>query len=758
MPGHPNDGFADLFSHEMDFETWCHCLPRWIFATRTKFSWSLFRSFHAKRQGSALSTAVFPLPSPSLEVLSGINGPGLSKRKALRLARARVEHILVFVLDFLFLGRFPTLCEIGRPANPAQVAVFKRLRSALTVCGASMEKFPLVPGRSGPELASCLMQLESFVESCPEFVDIYSKVPQKTFRHDPQLLPPEKYPQLVPHRDLNADRLRIVGEGKWPMEQFLRSKLWLPFQEPAFLLHGGSIEKASVPSFRHESRAECLKLAKLWDVRGVLSLFVAPAQPGFFCRVFQVYKSPDVDRQIGDRRLPNASEFHLEGPSKHLPPGQLLCQMHVPRGTYRVFGSVTDRRDFYHQASVSLERAQTNMLPFSFPVDSFDGCSALADWNSRVDEGRRKRDRVFVGDRFGIKKAALSQPPDSLYPAFRSLFQGDHLGVEFALASHEQLLLDEGLLLPERRLLGHCPVPDSLDFEGLIIDDYFAIGVERKGTQSIMPFAASALAQAREAYKKHGLLGSEEKDVVCEGKFKAAGAEIDSSPIALSENMVTVASPWKKRFGLSVVSLRAAKLPWISKKLAVRLAGNWVSVLRYRRCLSCVVDDFYALGAACEDGTSGEGELVQLPRKCAQELAILSSLVPLAFANISVDICQKFYASDSSSTRGAYTETLLTSEESKLLWRYADKKGGYTKLDSPVRAILKELVPETDLLVINELPGPFKAPLLRFDFVEFYGGAGVITKHMNAMGFVCAPVLDLSFSRHYDLSDLRLLE
>ena len=254
------------------------------------------------------------------------------------------------------------------------------------------------------------------------------------------------------------------------------------------------------------------------------------------------------------------------------------------------------------------------------------------------------------------------------------------------------------------------------------------------------------------------MLGSEEKDVVCEGKFKAAGAEIDSSPIALSENMVTVASPWKKRFGLSVVSLRAAKLPWISKKLAVRLAGNWVSVLLYRRCLSCVVDDFYALGAACEDGTSGEGELVQLPRKCAQELAILSSLVPLAFANISVDICQKFYASDSSSTRGAYTETLLTSEESKLLWRYADKKGGYTKLDSPVRAILKELVPETDLLEINELPGPFKAPLLRFDFVEFYGGAGVITKHMNAMGFVCAPVLDLSFSRHYDLSDLRLLE
>ena len=44
----------------------------------------------------------------------------------------------------------------------------------------------------------------------------------------------------------------------------------------------------------------------------------------------QVYKNPECDRQIGDRRLPNASEFHLDGPSKFLPPGPLLCQMHVP--------------------------------------------------------------------------------------------------------------------------------------------------------------------------------------------------------------------------------------------------------------------------------------------------------------------------------------------------------------------------------------------------------------------------------------------
>eukprot|EP00435_Cladocopium_sp_Y103_P039111 s1573_g10.t1 len=671
---------------------------------------------------------------------------------------ARVEHILVFILDFLFLGRFPTLAEIGRPANEAQLAVFKRLRSALAVCGASTERFPLVPGRSGPELASCLMQLEHFVDFCPAFVDVYSKVPQKSFTPDPGLLPPEKYPQLVPHRDLDASRLKLVGEGKWPMEKFLRNKLWLPFQEPAFLSHGGSVEGASVPTFRFESKEECLKLAKLWDVKGVLSLFASPVKPNYFCRVFQVYKSAEHDRQIGDRRLPNASEYHIDGPSRHLPPGQLLCQMHVPRKTHQAFGSITDRRDFYHQAAISLERAQTNMLPFSYPLEAFHGCKAFDEWNERVAASRAKRDRITEGDRFGLVSAKKGLLVDGLFPAFRSLFQGDHLGVEFALASHEQLLCDEGLLDPSRRLLGHFPVPDSHELEGLIIDDYFAISVEPRKTPASVSFAALALARAREAYQKHELIGSVEKDVCFESKFKAAGAEIDSSQKALAHDMVTVAAPWEKRFGLSVLSLRAARLPWISKQLAVRLSGNWVSVLLYRRCLSSLVDDFFALGASCENDPVRDNNLVPLPRKCAQELAMLAACVPLVFTNVSVNYDERLFASDSSSRTGAYTETLLGGDLSKLLWRHADKKGTYSKLESPVRAILKELLPETELVEENLLPGPFKAPLLKFDFVEFYGGAGVISKEMSELGFVVAPVLDLSLSPHYDMSDLRLLE
>ena len=67
-------------------------------------------------------------------------------------------------------------------------------------------------------------------------------------------------------------------------------------------------------------------------------------------------------------------------------------------------------------------------------------------------------------------------------------------------------------------------------------------------------------------------------------------------------------------------------------------------------------------------------------------------------------------------------------------------------------------MPETELQETAPFEGPFKAPLLRFDFVEFYGGAGVISHHMILLGFTVAPPLDLSASRHYDMSDLRLLE
>ena len=70
------------------------------------------------------------------------------------------------------------------------------------------------------------------------------------------------------------------------------------FIGPRFLLHGLDISYATLPNFACEDPDENLKLAKVWDAKGFLFL---------------------AKRKIGDRRLPNARERSLDGPSRQLP-------------------------------------------------------------------------------------------------------------------------------------------------------------------------------------------------------------------------------------------------------------------------------------------------------------------------------------------------------------------------------------------------------------------------------------------------------
>ena len=83
------------------------------------------------------------------------------------------------------------------------------------------------------------------------------------------------------------------------------------------------------------------------------------------------------------------------------------------------------------------------------------------------------------------------------------------------------------------------------------------------------------------AYDKYKLPGSVEKDIEAAEKFKAAGAEIDSSDVALKLGLTTVAAPLSKRLALAALSLKAARLPSTTAKLL------WTSILLYTRCLNC---------------------------------------------------------------------------------------------------------------------------------------------------------------------------
>eukprot|EP00435_Cladocopium_sp_Y103_P076199 s154_g81.t1 len=413
-------------------------------------------------------------------------------------------------------------------------------------------------------------------------------------------------------------------------------------------------------------------------------------------------------------------------------------------------GSVTDRRDFYHQASVSPERAVSNMLPFSYPCSFFEGTTALKDLHDRIRAkhglGREKRGDGFRNpDLDPSLKTRRKSPalPENLFPCFQSLFQQDHLGVEFALKSHMTLLEGVVLLDQATRIQGRFPVPRGPFWDALVIDDYFALSSEPLHMKAEDAFAMRALERARCVYDAEGLLGSSEKDVVAESTVKAAGAEIRSSEKNVRAGVVRVGVPFFRRLGLATLTLRAARLPGITANLASRLAGNWVSVLQYL-----------------------EGEdpktVLFLSRSVAQELVLVSAIAPLIFSNIAVDYLPKIFATDASLAKGAIVSAAVEATEVEPIWLGADRKGAYTHLDNSFRAVLRHLGEADDDL---DQPGPSveacspqKPLLMYFDFVEICGGAGKVADAMSRRGHSVAPVLDLSESCHYDLSSLRLVE
>eukprot|EP00435_Cladocopium_sp_Y103_P048109 s535_g14.t1 len=542
------------------------------------------------------------------------------------------------------------------------------------------------------------------------------------------------------------------------MSEFLEGPLWLPFLEPAVLRHGLPTDDSCAPNFGHESRSECLKLLKLWDAKGLLELFAEPVGEGMFCRCFNAFKDSQKDRQIGDRRKVNMSELSYDGPSRFLPPGPLLVQLKVARFRERLVASVTDRRDFYHQARVSLERYHTNLLPFRYSRAELQGLKGLESFDQRHQEPSKAK-REIVGDRLGVdlKTQATHDDSQQLYPGFRSLFQGDHLGVEFALCSHQVLLERHGLLVEEQQVKGHRGFPAGPVYSGLFIDDFFLIGRERLHEPPLHTAASRALAKARQVYASEGLLGSEEKDVVAESRFKAAGAEVISDVAAVSSGLTTVGAPVMKRLALAALSMRVAALPGVTPNLVSRLAGNWTSVLMYRRCLCAVVDGLFALGTRALDFSPET--IMPLPRAICTELVVLATLAPVMCSNVAVEYLQKAYATDASLAKGAIVQAPVNSEVCESLWLDSDKKGNYVMLENGFREVLKHVgecgVEEE---AVPELVRPKASPLMYYDFVEVCGGVGAVTTAAAALGLVCAPPLDLSASRHYDLTDLRLLE
>lgn len=83
------------------------------------------------------------------------------------------------------------------------------------------------------------------------------------------------------------------------------------------------------------------------------------------------------------------------------------------------------------------------------------------------------------------------------------------------------------------------------------------------------------------------------------------------------------------------MTLRAARLPGLTKKLPARLSRNWVSVLCIDGAGRAWLTISFAIGAAYEnDLVEGDNQIAPLQRKCAQELVMVAAVAPFVFTNV----------------------------------------------------------------------------------------------------------------------------
>jgi len=720
--------------------------------------------------------ALFPLPLPKEGVFTVPSRAGSRERR--RRSFDQAFHVAVMALNFWHADyQFPPVSLLARHPSSSQARVLENLRRLMKAFGSSDETFAVPSsGRRSTSLIAQLSDLCDFVtweglagasyergfHGAAGGFEAMARVPVKV----------DRAPELTPYSRLQPGRLKITGSGRWDPTEFLGDSLWMAFCEPESLRWSDSCVSQDVPDLTKERYEDVLELMKIWDAKGLLFIrdsMLEAEDSGLAMRFFTCHKSAEVDRMIGDRRARNFVEGRFPGVSKCLPPALLLADLEILPLHERFSVYVSDRKDFYHQFKVSHQRAATNALWPPIRAADLAKTRAFAAWSQR-NLKRKAYDRIIHGDLFGssdktINNRRLAEVPALLQGCFASVPQGDHLGVEFAVDSHRGLLKSVGLLKDSDELRADRFFKGDRLVSGLVIDDFYTVSIEpvpldaRAEDIPGQTVAGTEMATALAAYEQQGILGSPEKDIADASKAKITGAELDTSLRVRSLGLATLASPANKRLALAFVSLHLSRLRWTTDQLHLCLIGGWVHSLLYRRpMMSILADSFGLVENAAVD--SDAPVLLHLPRAVAQELVLLSSLIPFMVTDLAAKLSSTIYATDASDAKGAYVEAEVPAAMARALWRSGRKKGGYVRLLSRSRALLRKLDPafeETAELEESDA-GSVERPLgMRFHFLEICGGAGKIAASLSGKGWTVGPVIDLDRSPFYDLSMLRVL-
>ena len=330
-------------------------------------------------------------------------------------------------------------------------------------------------------------------------------------------------------------------------------------------------------------------------------------------------------------------------------------------------------------------------------ASDLEGTSALASWTfSRSKKGRPKYDRLKHGDfldRFGLLCGKEDSSQDLFLRAcFASLPQGDALGVEFAVDSHQALIQSHDSINDHTELRADRVFRGLRDAVGLVIDDFYAVPVvSTEATAGVeKSWATQKMEKAQQVYKAEGLLGPEEKDVYDAAFAKVTGAELNSSDAVRALGLATLGSPWKERLSLSFLSLTLAQLGWTTGSLHLCLLGGWVHSLLNRRPMMSILSESFHL-VASSGVNQDKPKVTKLPRKVALELVLFAVLSPLMVSDLSAELSSTVYATDASDAGGSYVCTHVWQDVARALWRTGRKRGGYVRMQTREEGMMRKL-------------------------------------------------------------------
>ena len=673
----------------------------------------------------------------------------------------RLLHIVCMALNFLHADFVPIpLSALQRPMNVAQRRLVAHVGRHLKAFGASVGEFALADsGRRNPQLIARLSELTAFLSANQAVSgDAYADVSGTAVpTHN------EVHPGLDPFRSLTVSRLHLSGRGSWDPGPFLSDELYMAYCEPRSLLHGLPPPESFVPVWTREDPSEVAALARLWDSLGLLRLAPSRArasQAYLLSRAFNCYKAPDRDRMIIDRRGQNYAECRLAGPSLFIPVAPMLCMLEADPKRQAIYCAATDRKDFYHQLRAPPSRAAGNAIGPALPRSVVCKLDAFSSLLPPCPLGRETRLDCFSDRPRPDLLDPLLFEADHYLVCFAAVAQGDQLGVEFGTAAHGCLLESGGLLDPSSRLCSNKAFKGVTGAQGLVIDDFFSVSVHDDADSSA-PGCLGHLATAKAIYASEGLAGSDDKDVLGSTFAKIAGGELNSSPSARAQGLITIAAPASKRIALSVVTLEAARFQHVTDVLLLSVLGSWTSAALFRRPLMSILS--CALGIVRASSVcASKPKLYGLSRPAAQELVIMSVLSTLAASELSAPLSPLLFATDASEHKGGYVVADVGVETTRPLWRTASKKGGYSRLWSKEESVLarfddREII---DLRILRDsfVPTPSRPLAFFFDFLEVGCSAGDVTRLLAERGFRVGPQVSIKVSPAYDIMQLRTLE